>query len=66
MRPVSHTTVRVLRFTIWALLMLVASMITSKLAPHRVAFVPGMFLVLMVPMVLMPLRRESDSKGRPS
>jgi hypothetical protein len=51
---VQNPKVRVYRFIMWALLMCIAGLITAHFAPHKVVFVPGLFLVLFVPMVLIP------------
>jgi hypothetical protein len=57
MRALTSTEVRVVRFCLWTLLMLAACQITAHFAPRRVRFVPCVFLPLMIPMVLMPLRK---------
>jgi len=52
---------RFFRFCVWALLMLVAVLVTVHFAPRKALFVPCVFIALMVPMVLLPL--EPKRKG---
>jgi hypothetical protein len=47
--------VRIFRFIIWAFLMCLAGVIAAHFAPHKVVFIPGLFLLLIVPMVLIPI-----------
>lgn len=49
---------RVLRFIIWAILMCVTSSIVGWYHPHKVVFVPCVFLAIMVPMVLLPMENK--------
>jgi hypothetical protein len=58
------TQVRFLRFAVWALLMLSASLFTSNVAPRRTVFVPCLFLPLMVPMVLMPFGKKETGERK--
>jgi len=55
------TRVRFLRFAVWALSMLSALLFTLVVAPQRTVFVPCLFLPLMVPMVLMPFKKNKAS-----
>jgi hypothetical protein len=54
--------VRVFRFLIWALLMCIACLITADFQPHIVVFIPGFFLVLFVPMVLIPMHNKRQGE----
>jgi hypothetical protein len=54
--------VRIFRFIIWALLMCVACLIAADLKLHTVVFVPALFLVLFVPMVLIPTHRKRQGE----
>jgi hypothetical protein len=58
MQDSTHSAVRFLRFVVWGLLMLTASLITLDFAPHRIVLVFCLFLPLFVPMVLLPMRRQ--------
>jgi len=55
----SGSTVRAtsLRFAVWLILSATATAITGWFAPHKAVFVPGMFMAIMYPMVLMPWPR---------
>lgn len=50
--------VRIFRFCIWVFLMCVVGSITGLVAPHKFLFVPAVFMLLFVPMVLMPVHRR--------
>ena len=54
--------VRILRFLIWALLMCIACLITADFEPHTVVFVPGLFLVLFAPMVLILIHNKRQGE----
>jgi hypothetical protein len=54
--------VRIFRFLIWALLMCIACLITADFQPHTVVFVAGLFLVLFVPMVLIPIHNKRQGE----
>ena len=57
--------VRIFRCIVWVLLMCIAGSITALFAPHKAIFVPSLFLVLFVPMVLLPInsgKRNSPIK----
>ena len=56
MQNITHSKLRFFRFAAWALLMFIAFLLTVDFAPHRAIFVPCLFLPLMVPMVLFPIR----------
>lgn len=60
---VQNPKVRIFRFIVWALLMCVAGLITAHFAPHKVFFVPGLFLVLFVPVVLIPLHNQRSGRS---
>ena len=49
---------RFLRFAVWAVVMFSAFLFTLIVAPHRAIFVPCLFLPLIFPMFLMPLRKN--------
>jgi hypothetical protein len=51
---------RFLRFALWATAMCVTCIIVGMHAPHRVALVPCVFLAIMVPAVLLPLKPKVD------
>jgi hypothetical protein len=59
---VQNPKVRTFRFIIWALLMCVAGLITADFAPHKVVFVPGLFLVLFVPVVPIPIHHKRQGE----
>jgi hypothetical protein len=59
---VQNHKVRIFRFLIWALLMGIAGLITARFEPHKAVFVPGLFLVLFVPMVLIPLHNKRQGE----
>lgn len=46
----------------WALLMCMAGLITANFEPHKVALVPGVFLVLFVPIVLLPIHDKRQGE----
>jgi hypothetical protein len=46
---------RILRLVLWTVLMCVTSAIVGWYHPHKVVYVPCVFLALMVPAVLMPM-----------
>jgi hypothetical protein len=50
--------VRIFRCIVWVLLMCIAGSITALFAPNKAIFVPSLFLVLFVPMVLLPIRNS--------
>jgi hypothetical protein len=54
---------RFIRFAIWVITMLAASLITLQFAPHTVFLVPCLALVFFAPAVLMPLRRTQGGKS---
>jgi hypothetical protein len=58
MQSATHSMARFVRFAVWVLLMLAACLITADLAPHRTALVPCLFMVLFVPMVLLPINSK--------
>lgn len=60
--PMPNPKVKIFRFCIWVLLMCVAGSITGLLAPHKFLFVPPLFLVLFVPMVLIPTHHKRQGK----
>jgi hypothetical protein len=59
---VQNPQVRIFRFVMWALLMCIAGLITAHFAPHSVVFVPGLFMVLFVPMVLIQIHNKRQGK----
>jgi ABC-type transport system involved in cytochrome c biogenesis permease component len=54
------TKIRFLRFAVWVLSMLSASLFALIVDPRRTIFVPCIFLPLMVPMVLMPFKKSQS------
>jgi hypothetical protein len=54
---------RFIRFAIWVIAMLAASLSTLQFAPHKVFLVPCVALVFFAPAVLMPLRRNQGGKS---
>jgi hypothetical protein len=54
--------VMIFRLLIWALLMCLASLITADFEPHKVVFIRGLFLVLFVPMVLIPIHHKQQGE----
>ncbi len=52
-----------LRFSIWAMLNAVATATIGWFAPHRAIFVPGLFMVILYPIVLMPLPGKRLNSG---
>ena len=46
----------------WALLMCIAGLITAHFGPHSVVFIPGLFLVLSVPLVLIPINNKRQGE----
>jgi hypothetical protein len=55
---------RLFRFIVWAILMLIVCQIAVRLAPHQVVRAPILFMVLFVPLVLLPMRkRQNGSSG---
>jgi len=60
---VQNPKARIFRFIIWALLMGIAGSIAAHFAPDKVSFVPGLFLVLFVPVVLIPIRNKRQGEG---
>ena len=59
---VQNTKVRIFRFIMWALLMCIAGLITAHFAPQSVVFVPGLFLVLFVPLVLIQIHNKRQGE----
>jgi hypothetical protein len=59
---VQNSKVRIFRFIVWALLMCIAGSIAAHFAPDKVTFVPGLFLVLFVPIVLIPIRNKRQGE----
>ena len=55
---VRNRKVRIVRFINWGVLMCAACLITTGFAPNKVVFVPCVFMVLFVPMVLVPIRNK--------
>jgi hypothetical protein len=51
---------RILRLVIWTILMGVTSAIVGWYQPHKAVYVPCVFIVLMVPMVLLPMENKPD------
>jgi hypothetical protein len=62
MQRATHSTARFVRFAVWVLLMLTACLIADAFAPPRVVLVPCLFMVLFVPVVLLPM--HSNKSGR--
>jgi len=60
---VQNPEIRIFRFMVWALLMCLANQIAAHFAPDKLAFVRDVFVVLIFPMVLFPIRnkRPGDS-----
>ncbi len=54
--------VRMFRCIMWVLLMCTADLITAHFAPHRVVFVPVLFMVLFVPVVLIPIHHKRQGE----
>ena len=61
MQHAGHSAKRGLRFMLWAVLMAATGWVTLNFAPHRVVLVPCVFMVLFVPMVLLPLRGNRNA-----
>jgi hypothetical protein len=59
---VQNPKVMIFRLLIWALLMCMASLIAADFEPHKVVFVPGLFLVLFVPIVLIPIHHKQQGE----
>lgn len=51
---------RLLRLLIWTILMCVAATVVGWYHPRQAFFVPCIFLVVMVPMVLLPMKNKPD------
>jgi uncharacterized MnhB-related membrane protein len=60
MQSASHSKTRIIRFAIWALLMLTAFLITEAFKPQKAIIVPCVFVAFYVPMVLLPLRTKKN------
>jgi len=55
---VQNPKVEIFRLLIWALLMCTVGLITAGFEPRKVVFVPAVFLVLFVPVVLIPAHHK--------
>jgi hypothetical protein len=49
---------RILRAVIWTILMCVTSAIVGWYNPGKVVFVPCVFMALIVPMILLPMKNR--------
>jgi hypothetical protein len=54
------TRARLIRFTIWALMMFTAFFLSEAFRPHWAIIVPCVFMPFFVPMVLLPLRTKTS------
>lgn len=50
---------RIIRFFIWMSLMFISVELVSRHHPKNTALVPCLFMMLIWPMILMPLRRKN-------
>jgi hypothetical protein len=53
---------RLLRFSIWAVLMCVTGCIVGWYYPRKAFFVPCIFLALIAPMVLAPMKNKQKAE----
>ncbi len=53
---------RLLRFAIWAVLMAVTASIVGWYYPRKALYVPCIFIALMVPMVLVPMKNKQKAE----
>ena len=55
---------RVIRMIVWVLAMSITTMVVGIYSPRRAVFVPCLFLCIMVPAVLIPLKPTPESKPK--
>jgi hypothetical protein len=60
MQSASHSTTRMIRFAIWALMMFTAFLVTEEFKPQKAIIVPCVFVAFFVPMVLLPLQTKKN------
>jgi sugar phosphate permease len=51
---------RLLRFCIWAVLMTVTASIVGWYYPRKAFYVPCIFMALIAPMVLLPMKNKPE------